>query len=259
MTTNTPPTNASVSLVVVENGTVVQKPLGRIIELETEESYTVLAWMREDAPPLALLDSASEGLRIEDLVEQFIEANFLIRGVFQTLIKKYSPTQQLAPNVAFASGEAYDKVKLKIKKEKKGDKEVIPVAHYIPATLTYTCSLPAIARSGYHPTFHEQFHHYHWILNPEDYKAADDTMREEMPVFGQQLFGIHRRYHPNTPHGRAQEILRRLAQTQFQGWSFERKWEFLKEHRKHEPLLDSCEIVVDRYEIAELVYEGIEI
>ena len=157
----------------------------------------------------------------------------------------------------YASPAAYQLVKPKIKKEKKDDQEINPVAHIswgegtehgIFVSLVDHYSYQNILSSN----IHEHGHYFHFILNSEQYNGCDSTLRETMAIFMEKKCGlpVNYVYHEpgkETPHHRAQQLLSALEQTEFYSDMDNRdQWEYLTSFRTHQALQEITKDVLSK-------------
>ena len=162
------------------------------------------------------LDAFSHTLNSEKLFETLLRAEFM-----------------------YASPKAYGLIKPVIKKEKEEDQELIPVAHYnnkyeIIISLPENAALDTIKGYG----IHEFGHYLHQVYDPQNYKNSDASIKETLAILVQEEEGIDYHYLSNTPHGRAQELLRKANENKFKGKTFAERWRLLTRFQKLEDLED---------------------
>ena len=146
----------------------------------------------------------------------------------------------LRAKFTYASPAAYQRINIVTRKEKEDDQEINnPVALYngnseIIVSLPEDDTLENIKKYS----IHESGHYLHHVSAPESYIDCDETMKETLAILLEEEGGINSSFISNTPHGRANELLRKAYETKFRGNTFAEEWKILTEFRKHQDFED---------------------
>lgn len=144
----------------------------------------------------------------------------------------------LKAEFVYASPKAYQLIRPVIPKEKEDDQEINPIAHYnnyeIIVSLPEHANLETIKAYN----FHELGHYFHHIDAPENYASSDATIKEAAALLVEKEQGINNSYASHTPHGRANELLKKANENKFKGKPFIEKWKILTEFYNHQDFED---------------------
>ncbi|MBU0470885.1 MAG: hypothetical protein KKA62_00330 [Nanoarchaeota archaeon] len=244
-----------VPLLVVEKGEVIKKPLAQII-LDTEdiviedaienaledivegttknitpyqtEEIFVNPEIEEDWNSLDLPYSPSK------LIDGYLETIVKIENLFQEVVDKHYPKlnlqeQLLNSKIYFTSPEG---LLYKCKESRLvGDY----AAFYKPNEGIFV-SLNSLASLNFirYAMAHEFGHFMDYLLNSERYTNSTSSMCEVIAIFVEEKLNFKRRYRKESKnHYDAQQILKRLYNTNFSNRNFEEQWEFLSWIKQH--------------------------
>lgn len=175
------------------------------------------------------------------LLQLYLEPLVKVQQLFSDIFKdtpqeeKASYENIAAVPFAFASVEAYNKIKPFIQKEKDSDAEIDSVGHFNGSEIII--SLRENHKHIHGNIAHEHGHHMHWTLHPKQYHGCDPTLRELIAIFVQEKCGYSRSYAENTMHHRALQLLHELQETErYRRMPASEQWKFLNDFSRHETL-----------------------
>lgn len=178
------------------------------------------------------------------LANHYGETIKMLHRYFQDIVRhKWDPEnllyKLLLAKFTYASPKAYQLIKPVIPKEKKDDQEVNPIAHYDNKYGIYV-SLPddKTLKDIKILNLHEFGHLMHQVDAPENYIDSDPTIKEALAILLQEEEGIREYQFMDTPHGRAQQLLRKAGETKFRGKTFAEEWKLLTRFQKYEDFDD---------------------
>ena len=200
----------------------------------------------------------SEQYEVNNLLRNYVEGIRKLQQLVTKIVQGTENEDKASLEVitqhpyVYASPDAYNMIKPKIKKEKEADQETNPVAHLswgegreqgIFVSLRDHYDYQDILSSN----IHEHGHYLHYILHPAKYNGCDDTLREVMAIFMEMKCGLSTNYifsepGKETSHHRAQQILQQLEKTEFYS-SLDKKeqWEILVDFQTHSALQEFAE------------------
>lgn len=221
-----------ISLLVMENDTVVRKPLAEInfdtldytINAETYDQY----WNENKEKIWASFEP-------EELIKKYLQSTKKIYTLFKPLFSvdtTFSLNDKIrSVGITFAGWEAYNKLR-------SGHQDVS-----YSVSLYHKCKKGEIfQRIAYRSldkigddSIHEFGHAMDHLLNPVNLDRRTLIMKEVMAIFVEEKLGIDACY-AKPPHRTAKDILWCLAHTRFSFLNFAEQWNFLNGILDHEDI-----------------------
>ncbi len=165
--------------------------------------------------------------KVHRIFRKILEGNEDLKKEYPYLLESYLHLATVP--FAYATTDAYEKIRHRYPKEKETDVEIKATAHYDEHRGIFVSLNP---NDNLQSTIaHEYGHYLHHTLTPDQYRESSPTMKEVMAIFIEGKCGYHTNYATDLPHYRAEQLLKKLENTKTYGkeMSISDKWNFLND------------------------------